>query len=199
MSIDTEKQTLERLEAKLAEETARATDLQTERRKLSFSAHSGDAKARKALDAANASSATADLEIENVRSAIEEAKRRLAEAERAEEMTRLGENAEAAIAIAEGMPKRGQRIDEAFALIAAESKALVDDITKLNQLGCGSPRAEQLGVLGQLATNSALMFTPLRLRHLAPNERRDFLGFLTQWRDGVKRWASAFLEKEEAA
>ena len=78
------------------------------------------------------------------------------------------------------------------------SKALADDITKLNQLGCGFPRAEQLGVLGQLATNSALMFTPIRLRHLAPNERRDFVGFLTQWRDGVKRWASAYLEQDAA-
>jgi hypothetical protein len=198
MSVDEEKQTLARLEAKLAEVSGHAIELQTERRRLAFDANVGDQKARKALDAANAASATADLEIENVKSAIQEGQRRLAAAEREAEMKRLGANAEAAIAIAEEMPKRGKRIDEAFALIAEESKALGDDITKLNQLGCGSPRAEQLGVLGQLAVNSSLMFTPLRLRHLAPNERRDFVGFLGQWRDGVKRWASAFV-KEDAA
>ena len=74
MNIDEEKNTLAQLERKLAEATARATDLQTERRSVAFKANTGNADARKALDKLNGQSATADLEIENVKSAIEEAR-----------------------------------------------------------------------------------------------------------------------------
>jgi hypothetical protein len=75
--------TLAHLETKLAHATARATELQTERRKLSFDANTGDDAARKRLDKLNATSAVSGLEIENIKSAIDEARRRLAEAERA--------------------------------------------------------------------------------------------------------------------
>jgi hypothetical protein len=72
--------TVAELETKLAGATARAADLQTERRKLSFDANTGDDVACRRLNKLNAQSATIDLEIENIRSAIDEGRRRLFEA-----------------------------------------------------------------------------------------------------------------------
>jgi predicted nucleotide-binding protein len=74
-------ETLQRLESDLAKATDRATTLQTERRKLSFAAHSGDKAARTKLDKLTGESLTAGLEIENLIAAADEAKTRLAEAE----------------------------------------------------------------------------------------------------------------------
>jgi hypothetical protein len=81
-SIEKAKETVTRLEADLVAATDRATALQTERRKLSFRAHSGDAEARTALEDGTSASTTAALEIENVKFSIEEAKDHVAAAER---------------------------------------------------------------------------------------------------------------------
>ena len=83
-------------ENKLAAAEARAVELQTERRRLSFAANTGDGAAEKRLKALNTEAAHINLDIENVRSAIDEAKRRLAAAERDEAMAASVENAEAA-------------------------------------------------------------------------------------------------------
>jgi hypothetical protein len=187
------------LEGKLAAAIAKATALQTDRRQLAFDANTGDQKARKALDTANSASATADLEIENVRSAIEEARRRLGEAERAEEMALLASNAEAALVLGERLAERGRKIDAALAIVADESKAFADDIAALNRLGCRSPRIEQFTSLGERAVSFALMFCPLKLRHLGFNERHSFTELSSTWRETVTRWASGFLDKSEAA
>jgi hypothetical protein len=65
---------LHRLEAEFAKATDRATTLQTERRKISFAAHDGDAKAKSRLAKLNAESLESGLQIENLLSAVDEAK-----------------------------------------------------------------------------------------------------------------------------
>jgi hypothetical protein len=81
MSVQQAQANLSHLKFKLALADASAIALQTERQRLSFDAATGDAAAREALDRANAATVTGDLEIQNLRSAVEEGKRRLAVAE----------------------------------------------------------------------------------------------------------------------
>ena len=96
-TVEESRRIVAELENKLAAAEARAVELQTERRRLSFAANTGDGAAEKRLKALNTEAAHINLDIENVRSAIDEAKRRLAAAERDEAMAAARENAEAAL------------------------------------------------------------------------------------------------------
>jgi hypothetical protein len=192
--------TVTELESKLADASARAAALHTERRRLSFDANTGDDAARKRLDKLNAQSATADLEIENVRSAIEEARRRLADAQRSESAALLAENAAAATKLAGSIAERGRRADAAFANALAELEGLKADIDGLHKLGVTHPRGEQFKVLGGLALMTAVFSLPLKVDRsaLAPRERHSFGELCAGWRTGVVNWAAPFLAKEEA-
>src|SRR5579872_6550140 len=95
------------LENKLAAAEARAAELQAERRRLSFDANTGDGSAEKKLKALNTESAHITLDIENLRSALEEAKRRLAAAERDEAMAEARANAVRVRELAESIAARG--------------------------------------------------------------------------------------------
>jgi hypothetical protein len=190
------------LEGKAAAAEARAVELQTERRRLSFDANTGDETARKALDKLNKEAATAGLEVENIRSAIEEAKRRLSAAERDEAMAAARENAGRAAEIADRIAERGPRIDEAFVKARAELEGLKSDVDELHKLGITHPRGEQLEVLCGLALSTHLMLLPIKAQrdHLAPRERRSFSELFTGWAQGARNRASSFLgENEEAA
>ena len=72
-------------------------------------ANTGDGAAEKRLKALNTEAAHINLDIENVRSAIDEAKRRLAAAERDEAMAAARENAEAHWSSAIGCVERAAR------------------------------------------------------------------------------------------
>ncbi len=167
---------------------------------ISFDANTGDAAARKALDKANAATTTVSLEIENLRSAIEEAKRRLAEAERAEEHAALAANGDKARVIGDSLLERSEKIDRAFVYIRAELEGFKTDLDELHSLGLANPRAEQFKVLGGLALSTALMGLPLKSErdHLAPKERRSFTDLAAGWRTSIHRWADG-LGKAEAA
>jgi DNA repair exonuclease SbcCD ATPase subunit len=199
-STEQARATVAQLEEKLADASARAVELQTERRKLSFDANTGDDSARKRLDKLNAQSATIDLEIENMRSAIEEARRRLADAQRAEGVALLAKNAAEATKLADAIAEHGQRADAAFATAAAELEALKTKIDELHRLGVTYPRAEQFAVLGGLALMTAVTTLPLKVdrSHLAPRERQTFTELSATWRTQVMRWAQPFLAKEAA-
>ena len=107
---------------------ARAVDLQTERRRLSFAANTGDGAAEKRLRALNTEAAHINLDIENVRSAIDEAKRRLAAAEHDEAMAAAVENAEAALVIGNRLLERAAKIDAALATAREEMLAYKRDV-----------------------------------------------------------------------
>jgi hypothetical protein len=173
MNSEQARQTLAQLELRLSEASAKAVEIATERQRISFAANTGDAAARKALDKANAATTTVTLEIENLRSAIEEAKRRLAEAERAEEHARLAVNGDKAREIADRLLERSEKIDRAFAYVRTELDGFRGDLDELHSLGLANPRAEQFKVLGGLALSTALMGLPLKSErdHLAPKAR----------------------------
>jgi hypothetical protein len=190
------------LESKFAAAEARAVELQTERRRLSFAANTGDGAAEKRLKALNTEAAHINLDIENIRSAIEEATRRLAAAERDEAMAAAKENALAARKLADSIAARGKRIDAAFDAARAELEGLKSDTDELHKLGFTHPRGEQISVLGGLALATALMGLPIKAQrdHLAPRERRSFSELCTAWAQGVTNRDAPFLgDKSEAA
>jgi hypothetical protein len=199
MTSEDQREILAGLEAKLAEATGRATELQTERRRISFAANTGDAAARKALDAANAASGSIAIEIENLQSAIDEAKRRVDAAERGEVREALAENARRAVTIGEHIKQRGRKLDELANGLFAEAEALREDLATLHGLGCAYPSHFQLQSLGERALKSAAMASPFKIEHLAPRERRSFGEMTTVFAETIARWASPFSDKREAA
>jgi hypothetical protein len=208
MSVEEANQILSALEAKLAEVTARAADLQTERRKLSFAANTGDRKARAALDDANAASATADLEIENCKSAIEESRHRVLSAEREAQLERQAVDAAQAQEIGVRVAERGRRMDAAAAALFGDLAGLFDDLTELHSLGCTHPNHFQLQSLGTRALKTSLMGVPPLMRrefeHIAPRERRTWGETTSEFAGAVSRWAGAvsnraLAKSEEAA
>ena len=202
-ATDAARQIVAELENKLAAAEARAAELQTERRRLSFDANTGDETARKALDKLNKEAATAGLEIENIRSAIEEAKRRLQAAERDEAMAAARENANEAVKLAAELAQLGHGIDADFASGCEKlerSKSIMD---RLHQLGVTHPRGEQVKVLSGLALATHLMLLPIRAErdHLAPRERHTFEELYSGWARGVTNQVAPLLgeQGEEAA
>jgi hypothetical protein len=188
------------LEDKLAAASATEIELATDARRISYSALSdGDEGARKALAKIDGDEVKLRQTQKHLRDALAEAKRRLAESERAEERERLAENAEKANAIGERLVERARKIDEAFAVISEESNAFMSDITALAPLGLSNPRVEQYRVLGAIAANTALMFTPLKIQHMAPRERRSFSELAAGWRAQIAHWAAQFTDKSQEA
>ena len=175
-------------------------DLQTERRRLSFDANTGDGAAEKRLKALNTEAAHINLDIENIRSAIDEAKRRLAAAERDEAMAAARENAEAALVISNRLVERAAKIDAALATAREEMLAYKRDVDALHLTGCAAPTGQQFLTFGGLAVTAFTMQLPVKVDRdfLAPRERRTFTDLTSSWRAGVARWAGAFLDKEAA-
>jgi hypothetical protein len=202
------------LQTKLADATSRAADLQTERRRLAFDANTGDPKARKALDAANAESATASLEIENVKSAIDEAKRRLQAAEHAEKDAENAENAKGALVLSASIAARGRKLDEALLTLAMEAEGLEEDLGELNyRLGIAYPSLANFRAIIERPFYAGLMFQPsgktkpngqpadgtLKLRHLPPGERMTFAEICEGYAKTIRRTSSMVLGESEAA
>jgi hypothetical protein len=189
------------IDARLTDAMSRATANQVERRRLAYDANTGDEGARKWLDKLSVTARATSFEVEDCQSALDEAKRRLAESERYEERARLVDNAEAARKLADLLTTRGQRIDEALTTARTEMEALKGDIDELHRLGVSYPRAEQFNVLGGLALMTHVTTLPLKVDRsaLAPRERQSFGELGATWRAQVLRWAATVLGEREAA
>jgi len=133
--VDEAKNTLEKLEANLAAAMNKATVLQTERRRVSFKACNGDNHARALLDEMNTSSMVATLELENIKSAIEEARHRLSQAEREAELAEkraLAEKVKRVVATLEGS---GPAIAGALKTLCHELSGFDAALAGLHRLG----------------------------------------------------------------
>jgi septal ring factor EnvC (AmiA/AmiB activator) len=128
------KETVVKLEGNLAQAHARATELQTARRKLAFDANTGDASAKKELDKLNAQSTTIAFEIENLRSAIDEARVKVTDAERAADLSTQRTRATQVKQIAGRIDKRGPAIAAAVSALCDEFAALSADLDAIRDL-----------------------------------------------------------------
>ena len=142
-----------------------------------------------------------DLDIENVRSPPSRKQNVVfSAAERDEAMAAARENAEAALVIGNRLVERAAKIDAALATAREEMLAYKRDVDALHLTGCAAPTGQQFLTFGGLAVTAFTMQLPVKVDRdfLAPRERRTFTELTTSWRDGVARWASAFLDREAA-
>ena len=191
---------LERIEADLAKATNHGTQLQVERRKLSFAAHSGDAKSKARLDKLNAESLESGLRIENLISAADEAKARLAMAEHEAGLAQQRANATEAKALAANAARRGPRIRDLTQELAAEISGAIIDLRRFADLGAPTSGARLLELALTRSVLPQLREAGIDCDLIPPGNRHqaDVVvdGFVAQ----ATRWADSLLgEKAEAA
>jgi hypothetical protein len=200
MTSEVEKATavLADLESKLANTSARAVELQVERKRLAFDANTGNAKARKALDAANSASGAIGLEIENITSAIDEARRRLAHARRAEAAAAGRENALAVIALAAEAGERGRVVGQLLTELSRELRRTFEDARSLSRLGV--PAINQRSLILALTRTFLATFRDagLDVDLIPPGQRHPPEELVRNNTDRAVKWAESFLAKEAA-
>jgi hypothetical protein len=191
-TISKAKATLERLEADLVKATDHGTRLQVERRKISFAAHSGDSKANARLDKLNTDSLESGLQIENLLSAVDEAKVRLVQVQYEAGLAEQRAKAKEALSLAEHASKRGVRIRDLTQELAAEISGAIGDLRRFGDLGAptGGARLLELAltrsVLPQLreaGIDCALV--PPGNRHQADALVDGYVAQATAWAGGI--------------
>ena len=200
ITVSKAKATLERLEADLVKATDTATALQIERRKISFDAHNGNAKAKARLDKLNAESLTADLSISNLLSAVDEAKARLATAEHEAGLAEQRAKAQEAQALAEHASKRGVRIRDLTQELAAEISGAIGDLRRFGDLGAPTSGARLLELALTRSVLPQLREAGIRCDLVPPGNRHQADAVVDGYVAQATRWADAILgEKSEAA
>jgi hypothetical protein len=179
-----------------------AIELAEERQRVSFAAHTGDAKARQRLDKISAEHSAHESEMASLEAAILEAQARLNVVRAAEAIAQDRAAALQLRGLLAEFVELGEEIDAAFADITAAATQMRDVLSRMHGLGARSPSHDQLRVLGTLALKTALMDTPWakEFEHLAPNQRRSFAALVRGWHDQLAPSIEARIgEKQEEA
>jgi hypothetical protein len=192
--IENAEKTVRDLEDKRQHLIQNANELADERQRVSFAAHTGDGKARARLDKINSEVATQASEA-NAR--LEAARRNAAAAADREAALQLREKLKRFVEL-------GLIVDDAFADAVSASTEMNDLLPELTALGATSPNANQLRVLGLIATKTAVMQIPWAAREwdfLAPNQRKSFRTIVEGWAATIESNIAIRLgeRREEAA
>jgi hypothetical protein len=186
---------------KKKEHLAKGKHLSQLRQEVSFSAHTGDSKARRRLDELISEIVRHDAELVSIDAAIQEAKARLVAAQAAAVAEADRQKALALRALLLQFCAQGERIDALLAEIATVSDEMTEVINKIHALGEPRPTHHQLTALGSIAVRTALQRTPWfeELAHVGPLERRTFASLIDGWCAGIERDSIAprLNEKEE--
>jgi hypothetical protein len=192
------------LESKLVAASDRATALATERRRLAYSASTGDAKAHKELTKLTGESATAGVEVENAHIALEEGRHRLASVEQAAALAERKANAERLHAqakeLAAKIEGRGGAISKALAGFCEQYSALESDLTALRQLGMEITPARAVGLAFEAVVAHTCRSVGLRTGDLLEPARRHSPESLTAgYASRAHTLAEAILADEKAS
>jgi hypothetical protein len=181
--VQLSKDNLRHLQTKRVDAERRLHAMSQERKELSYGAHTGnDETARKELDHLNSASISGTLEVENLDSAITQAERLLAKAEKdhalALEHVRAAETLDHISALIEA----GAAIDKHLNAALEEFNRLENSALQIFQF-CNSPTVQQVRVFSKKALAS--IFLPKRqvfeTELLAPNARTTFSAITQQW------------------
>jgi hypothetical protein len=196
--------TVQSLEDKRRALIQTATELAEERQRVSFAAHTGDAKARARLTEINNATANHASEVQSIEDAIREATARVHIAKTAEALAADRAAASKLAAELERFVELGELLDEALADVVSASSEMDEVLARINSLGCPSPNASQMRVLGTLALKTAVMnigWTAREWEFLAPSSRKTFQEIVSNWRVQIERNISARIgeQKKDAA
>jgi hypothetical protein len=174
--------------------------LDEERTSIAFMAHTGDADAMKRLSGLNKKRLGLLADIEMIECALVEADRRIEAADREAAALAEAERAARAIEIAGELSALAERLDASLAKLAEDGNAFKELVRELNhRIGCPNPNEFQFQSLGERAVKSGLMFSPFRIEHLAPRERRTFENLAQGWQEAISNWAMQRLPKKDEA
>jgi hypothetical protein len=186
--IEKAEATLAKLEDHRRHLIQKATELDAERQKIAFSAHTGDQKARQRLDRINAETASHQSELLSIDAAITEAQSRVEAAHRQAAIEADREQARKLVQELEAFEACGDKLDELIGDFVKYSFALERTVSEINALGCPSPSHAQLDALGARALLTALNKTPWarEFSPLPPNERRTFASLIEAWSPQIR-------------
>ncbi len=168
---------------------ARGSELDEDRRRIAFAAHTGDQEARKNLDKINQETAKHTSELASLDAAISESIGRLEIAKAVAALTADRENALALRTNLREFREKGVRLSQALAGVVSESNQLAEILTSINALGARNPSSRQLAVVGRIAILSALRQTPWArdFEPVAPGARTDFATLIDGWCAVIER------------
>ena len=178
------------LRTKLDAARASIAEIDVQRADQAYAAHTGDDAAKKTIEKLNRKRADAQIEIESLEKAIEEAGRRVNAAEREAAEAAERERARAVLERVGEFRRSAKAVDAALAAAVAEYAKLRESLDAIHQLGCSSPTTAQLRSLGQRAAMTALMGSDPQIEHLAPRERRTLGELADEWGGCIEDWAA---------
>jgi hypothetical protein len=200
--------TVKTLEDKRQHLTQKATELADERQRVSFAAHTGDAKARQRLDRINVEHATHSSEMASIEAAIVEANARLSTARQDELTAADREQALQLRAKLAEFVELGMNADAAFEDAFGSITDMIKLLRDMGALGATAPTAEQFRVNGTLALKTAIQALPqnwisdFEFQRLAPNQKKQFKNLVAGWAGMIENGISHRLsekQKEKAA
>jgi hypothetical protein len=190
---------LAELENKAAATRAAIAEINGKRAELSFAAHTGQPAAQKQLAKANADRAVKISELEEVETAIAEARRLCAIAEAQGDEAAGRQRAEQAQPIAERLAKRGQRMDEAMKVVLEERAGIDADAAALERLGVPVASADLRRVNLRRWIDTATMSFDKHARPVPPSERTTAETLTTTWMRTALQFISDKLNNKAAA
>jgi hypothetical protein len=196
-------ETLKALAKKRATLVAHGEELSVRRKALSFAANTGDAKAKKQLDALSAEAATHHIEIENLDAAIEEGKVRLDAARIEANNAQKRRNAELIrdnLLVA--FKDNGTRLDQIMAELHEQASRQQEILHRIRTLGCEAPTGTSVKINSGNAVSAVISQTiwnnaaaPLRA-----SERQTFGKLYATWESQILNYCNAILNpKQEVA
>jgi hypothetical protein len=202
--VEQAESTLATLRQKRGQLVAHGHSLGEDAGKISYSAHTGDQAARKRLDKLNAEITLHDSELRSLNAAIAEATARLEKTRAAEAHAESREVARELIKRAAALVVQAQSLDDANSIRVEASNAIRDELMEMRALAHGLgvfvPSDEQFLALGMRADMTAGMKTPFArevAEHLPPNQRRDHMSYVSQWRATIAKGCAALLGETE--
>jgi hypothetical protein len=196
--LEQARETETRLRTTLDAARAALVEIDAERASRAFSAHtSADDLGRRALEKLNRKKTDLLAETGSLEIALEEAQRRVKDAERDAELSAERERARAVLNYVAEFKRAAKAIDDGFAKAVAEYGKLRAALLEMHALGCTSPTLMQLKSLGHRAAMTALMGSDLALEHLAPRERRHFGDLIGEWSARIEHWAAQRIGDEQ--
>jgi hypothetical protein len=165
----------------------RGRELDEARKRLSFDAHTGDAKSKAALDKANTEAARHGLDMENLVSAIAQGEANVVAAQRAAAAEEDKAAAREVAKVLDQLAGHAEVVDDCLADLITAGDHLRASLNALHELDVRHISHEMLATYGHLAILTALNRTIWRrgFETLAPGQRKNFADVVGAWRTSL--------------
>jgi hypothetical protein len=196
--------TVANLEDKRRALIQKATDLAVERQRVSFLAHTGDAKARQRLNAINTETSMQASEMESIEAAIIEANARLNVARTGEALAADKANALLLREKVAQFKEHGIELGNACQDVSMWVNEMLGMLDEIHALGQPFPTSEQFRVNATNALKTLVQSLPqswvrdFEFPLLQPSQKKDFGQLATSWSETIERQIAARLGEDNS-